>query len=1233
MKAEESVVGALTRRGGVGAAAGYGPASSRGTGAPVFRLFAIATVLAAAFLGLTASPALAIKAHVFHGSFGTSGSGAGQLSLSAPEPVPGEPAPSTVAVEESTGDVYVADSGNNRVSVFTSGGTFIQAFGWGVRDGSAELQTCTSATECQAGLAGLGSGELNSSRTIAVDNSPGGEGDIYVADYAEFEAEAKLARIQKFTPEGALVGSWGEVGAIKDGPLTGGQALTRLAGLAVDASGNLWALTLERLFEFSREGALLNSFTNLNLSGEPGFGIAFDSAGRLDLDGRLNIRQRSPDGTTDLGTLFEPSRESTGIAADATGSFYVAEGESIAVIAPGCQPAAAPPFCVAAEELRDPRLHEAGSLGADMQTGAVYAVEPIADSILSFVPEEPGVPAISDQTLTAATATGANLEAEVNPRSEPTEGNTEYHFEYGPCPTLSPCPLSPYPFSTAPGFLSPDQEPHLVSAQVSGLQPLTVYHFRVAATNDHGTGFGEESILTTEAVAPFGLPDSRQWELVSPARKLGARILPISEAGIVEAAADGARITYRASTPTEAEPVGYANAQQILSTRSSAGWSTRDLGIPHAEAVGATGAAEDRFFDSELHQDILQPFGEFDPALSPQASESTSYLRDLSTTCGVSCFRPLVTGKEGFANVPPETHFGDEEGGPKVQGATDDLAHLVLFSIPALATGAGEGQLYEWSAGVLSQISRLPDGQPSHANNGLGLDDHAIRRAISADGTRVVWSQQSGALYLRANATSPPSLSGACDEADKACTIELDEAESCPGCEGGGGRFQIASSDGSRIFFTDTHRLTGDSGANPTTHAADLYECHIVEASPGHLSCDLTDLTPELGGERALVQGAVLGASADGSYLYFVADGVLAGNSVEDGAGPESALARQPNLYLLHEGTTTFLANLAAGDEHDWSEELAAQPTRVSEDGRWLELMSERALTGYDNRDAASGTPVAEVYLYSAAAGRIRCASCEPSGSRPVGIRYEKIQAGNGGLVGAGNIWPSRALVAANVPGWNTRVVLNPTYQDRYLSDSGRLIFNTIDPLVPQDSNGNQDVYEYEPPQGPGQLASNSCTTASPTYSFNSQGCVDLISAGTSSDESAFLDASENGDDIFFLTRSKLVPQDEDSALDVYDAHVCTAEVPCLPEPPAPAPACEGDACQPPAVAPNDPSPGSLSFNGAGNVMACPKGKVAKQGRCVKKGKHRKSHHKKDHHKKSTKSHARHAKSTRGAGR
>src|SRR6185312_6160435 len=138
--------------------------------------------------------------------------------------------------------------------------------------------------------------------------------------------------------------------------------------------------------------------------------------------------------------------------------------------------------------------------------------------------------------------------------------------------------------------------------------------------------------------------------------------------------------------------------------------------------------------------------------------------------------------------------------------------------------------------------------------------------------------------------------------------------------------------------------------------------------------------------------------------------------------------------------------------------------------------------------------------------------------------------------------------------------------------------------------NGTEDVYEYEP-AGVGD-----CTTAHPTFGERSGGCVSLISAGTSAEESAFLDASESGGDVFFLTAEKLLPQDVDSAEDIYDAHVCSEQTPCL-RTPVPAPACTtADACRV-APAPQPAafgSPASATFSGAGNVtpVAAPKARA-----------------------------------------
>jgi hypothetical protein len=246
--------------------------------------------------------------------------------------------------------------------------------------------------------------------------------------------------------------------------------------------------------------------------------------------------------------------------------------------------------------------------------------------------------------------------------------------------------------------------------------------------------------------------------------------------------------------------------------------------------------------------------------------------------------------------------------------------------------------------------------------------------------------------------------------------------------------------------------------------------------------------------------------------------------------------------------------------------------------------MSSRSLTGYDNRDALSGRPDEEVYLYDATAERLVCASCNPTGSRPSG-RSERDFGGTAenivGVIGTfgreGKDW-----IAANLPPSKDLYIQDESlYQPRALSDGGRVFFNSSDALVPQDVNGQEDVYEFEP------VGKGSCASSSVTFSVKSDGCVSLISSGASPEESGFLDASVTGSDVFFLTSSRLTSQDYDTSYDIYDAHECTLAVPCVAPPVSPPPCSSGDSCKA-APSPQPPifgSPASATFTGPGNVV------------------------------------------------
>jgi hypothetical protein len=293
------------------------------------------------------------------------------------------------------------------------------------------------------------------------------------------------------------------------------------------------------------------------------------------------------------------------------------------------------------------------------------------------------------------------------------------------------------------------------------------------------------------------------------------------------------------------------------------------------------------------------------------------------------------------------------------------------------------------------------------------------------------------------------------------------------------------------------------------------------------------------------------------------------------------------------------LTSISYNDELDWSgfaeltdrdEGPGEHTVRVAPDGTRLAFQSVRSLTGYDNVPAVSHEEcenercgVSEVYLYDALDGSLVCASCDPSGAAPLARARLGGSFREEGDAFSGASW---------------------LYEAHNLSTDGRrLFFQSPDPLVPQDINGRQDVYEWEA-DGEG-----SCT--------EEPGCVLPVSDVAGEDESLFMDASPSGNDVFITTGDGLVPSDDDGLRDVYDARVDGG----FPAASVAPPACDSaDACRGPAGAGQVlGSPASAAFSGAGNltppppvstakpkpklktVKACRRGLVRKHGRCVSK--------------------------------
>ncbi len=1075
-------------------------------------------------------------------------------------------------------DVYVLDTSNGRVQKFDSAGNFLLMFGRGVNE-ATNGDLCLAGEACRSGTAGSEPGEFEglSEGSVAVDAA----GNVYVGD---------LNRVQEFSPGGVSVAqialpgagsikavavdSGGEV-YVKGGELSGVRKFEGCSGACtgvelgepLDASGEFSSFAKG----FISLGASGEVFIAEGQSGQSGHILEFDSSGgevaRFDADNEAGTR----------GIAF----------AEGVDGLYVLNRGRVRVVSP---PSAGPlivsatgvelqPTTASVIGTVNPEGHET-SYQVEYGTTAAYGSSTSAALLSSTFEDEPVSVALSGlqprttyhfrvvasnsagstvgedevfttlppasidgESVSGVTATSAALSGEINPLGR----DTTYHFEYGA--SLAYGNSAPVPDADA-GAGTSDVP---VSALVEDLAPGTVYHFRVVASNSLGTTDGPDHVFTTLSGATSVLPDGRAWEMVSPPDKHGAALdaIGLTLGGDIQAAADGSGLAYMAHGPVVTEPQGNRSVAvtQVLAKLTVAGWSSADIETPHETVAGGVeNSNEYRVFSPDLSVALVKPAGT--TLLSPQASKATPYLREADGE-----YTPLVT----TANVRTGVKPGEQTF--ELQGASTDLRHVVLLSEGIAASPAG-ASLFEWFGGSLRLVSVLPNERAASEEGltaGLGLQEAAganVRHAVSDDGSRIVWEANHAALYVR--------------DVARGETVRLDVVQ--PGARGGGGapKFDVASSDGSKVFFTDESRLTSDSTAG--SGSSDLYMCEVGVVAE-KLACGLKDLTVDHNvGERAGVSGSVIAASEDGRYVYFVANGALAAGAPSADCQGLSGLC---NLYVYDTVVdgARFIAQLRGTDRHDWEpldgaflDQLTAG---ASPDGRYLTFMSERSLTGYDNTDVHSGQPDVEVFLYDIGSGRLTCASCNPSGARPSGV----FDPGDppGLLVDRGPNWGGHWL-AGSIPGWTNTVQNSAFYRSRYLQNSGRLFFDSADALVPGDTNGTEDVYEYE------SSGVGGCTTAG--------GCVGLISSGTSGEESAFLDASESGDDVFFLTAAQLVPQDLDHALDVYDARVCSAGSPCLASPPAPGVPCgTADSCR--AASSSQPGvfgvPPSATFSGAGN--------------------------------------------------
>jgi hypothetical protein len=797
------------------------------------------------------------------------------------------------------------------------------------------------------------------------------------------------------------------------------------------------------------------------------------------------------------------------------------------------------------------------------------------------------------------TASGAELRASVNP-----EGLQVSHcaFEYGTTTSYG----SSVRCAQKKSAIGAGMEPVTVSAELAELVPNATYHWRLEVRDANGEAFSPDHSFVYPTAGAV-LPDGRAYEMVTPVQKNGSLIGDVFYGKPPVVSEAGSRVI-------ALDIQCFAPAESCDANRGENG-----------EPVEFTRTTAEPGHPAEWKTTALAP-----PAT--QFSENTPWL--LSANEGTALFSmPTGPAQEdewysrsltgSFAAIGPATpprSTGVQSFSYSETKATADLSHLVwenkgpYWPFDETKGGysayeyAGAGNREPLLVGVAGKTDRQEQISTCGTSLGGGKGDNW--NDLSADGRIVYFTAEgiascpAGAevspqappvneLYARVDgelldahtvAVSQPDAPQAAAEnsPDESCTSQECKEDITKEENWREAQFVGASADGTIVFFLDAQKLTDgaiqgtdanrvsgvSNGCSVSGNACNLYLYDMNEPA-GHGLIDVSGT--EISGESPRVQG-VVATSADGSHVYFVAQGVL---TVAPNNQGQSARSGRDNLYVYERdssyptGHTAFIASLPGSTQAEL--ESSSRKANVNPDGRFLVFESSADLTPDDTR-SASGVGGAQIFRYDAASGELVRVSIGENGFD---------DDGNAGLGEATIVRPSEGQAG-------------PGRGDPTMSDDGSYVFfqspigltpHALDDVVIGHSGRYyteyaQNVYEYH--AGHVYLISDGHDTSNA-----STPCGIRVTASAV----CLLGADATGANVFFMTADRLVPADTDTQVDIYDARICepAGGDPCIPPEPAALPPCLGEACHGiPTATPSLLAPGSAAFDGEGNLTPPP---------------------------------------------
>jgi hypothetical protein len=621
---------------------------------------------------------------------------------------------STLAVDPTTHDLVVADSGSQEVKRFDVGdGHLITSF-----NGSTS-----------------GGGPFTSLRSVAVAPS----GTVYVVDEVydgNVFLDPNSGRVERFDaagePQGALQGM-GEKSAV---------TVAGATGLALVAWNNSFERSDRRVSLFSASDVPSATVVIPNPpSPDPTggiVGIAYDetsphdayalfdqTAGQFGGPGIRRLLPAEIPGVevNPVGSVGDTTAQVTGAVApgeasgDATAHFeYTFSGNwTDALVTPDRSIAAGPGETAMSEDLTNLRPNTTYSARLRVSNEDFSGNDAALSPVVTFTTNKVA-PGVQDAGITDRTASSVVLNGRVNPFGQ----ETRYHFEYGESSEYGSVVPAGDEDVAGDGYAY-----RSAANAIAGLKPNTTYHYRLVAHNPSGSSATADATFTTRATNVL----ARAYEQVTPVDKGG---IVLNTYAYYHARADGDALVYQGKNAMDLPAVQSSPVEsRYASRRTSTGWDLRPLDAPQNVVPGGQLLVMSML---AMSSDFSHALVSSNRKLAPGGVEGSGnlYRRDVET----GAYELVATG------LDPSFVTGFYATSVFFSGSPD-FSTITIKASDSLTPDATPGtmSLYQWTAGQGLRLISPSDGFVDIGGNRLNWPE---RNFATADGSTLYFATTSG---------------------------------------------------------------------------------------------------------------------------------------------------------------------------------------------------------------------------------------------------------------------------------------------------------------------------------------------------------------------------------------------------------------------------------------------------------------------------------------------------------